>query len=143
MASGRWQRILRNGLGQATRAYAPRRKRQQWVAYELLGSQEFVDRMRDRLQQPHHIDDVPKARRLCSLEPVLVVAATAEHYGVHPDAFRRRRSSVADRDLAAWLATQLTSATQRELAPYFGRTHPDSIRNLNYPNIHNDTGRVF
>ncbi len=31
------------------------------------------------------------------------------------------------RDLAA---TQLTSATQRELAPYFGRTHPDSIRNL-------------
>ena len=96
----------------------------------LLGSQEFVERMRDRLPQPHRIDDVPNARRLCSLEPVSVVAATAEHYGVEPDAFRRRRSSVAGRDLAAWLATQLTSATQRELAPYFGRTHPDSIRNL-------------
>ena len=86
--------------------------------------------MRDRLQQPHHIEDVPKARRLRSLEPVLVVVATAEHYGVDPNAFRRRRSSVAGRDLVAWLATQLTSATQRELAPYFGRTHPDSIRNL-------------
>ena len=85
--------------------------------------------MRDRLQQPHHIDDVPKARRLCSLEPVLVVAAMDEDYGVDPYAFRRR-SSVVVRDLAAWLATQLTSATQRELAPYFGRTHPNSIRNL-------------
>ena len=96
----------------------------------LLGSQEFVDRMRNRLQQPVHIDEVPTARRLCSLDPALVVSATAEHYGVAPDAFRRRRSNLAGRDLAAWLATQLTSATQRELAPYFGLTHPDSIRNL-------------
>lgn len=96
----------------------------------LLGSQAFVDRMRDRLQPPHHIDDVPRARRLCRLDPISVIAATADHYGVAPDAFRAKRSGVAGRDLAAWLAAQLTSATQRELAPYFGLTHPDSIRNL-------------
>ena len=79
----------------------------------LLGSQEFVDRMRDRLQQPRHIDDVRKARRVCRLERELVVAATAEHNGVALDVFRRTRSRVAGRDLPAWLATQLTSATQR------------------------------
>ncbi len=72
------------------------------------------------------------AGNLCSLEPVLVVAATDEHYGVDPDAFRRPRGSLDGRDLAAWLATQLTSATQRELAPYFGLAHRDNIRNLSH-----------
>ena len=86
--------------------------------------------MRDRLKPPHHIDDVPRARRLCSLDPLSVIAATAEHYGVASDTFRAKRSGVPGRDLATWLAVQLTSATQRELAPYFGLTHPDSIRNL-------------
>ena len=34
------------------------------------------------------------------------------------------------RDLAAWLARELTPVTLRELSAAFGLTHPDSVRNL-------------
>ena len=51
----------------------------------LLGSQEFVDHMRERLQQPHHINDVPKARHVYSLEPVLVVVSNRFPFMVFPE----------------------------------------------------------
>ena len=38
--------------------------------------------------------------------------------------------ATASRDLAAWLARELTPATLRELSEAFGLTHPDSVRNL-------------
>jgi hypothetical protein len=34
------------------------------------------------------------------------------------------------RDLAAWLARELTPVTLREPSAAFGLTHPDSVRNL-------------
>jgi chromosomal replication initiation ATPase DnaA len=34
------------------------------------------------------------------------------------------------RDVAAWLARRLTTATLRELAGAFGLSHPDSVSNL-------------
>ncbi len=34
------------------------------------------------------------------------------------------------RRVAVWLARRLSSATQRELAPAFGLSHPDSVSNL-------------
>jgi len=34
------------------------------------------------------------------------------------------------RDIAAWLARRLSSATLREPAPAFGLSHPDSASNL-------------
>ena len=96
----------------------------------LLGTQRFVDRMRDRMNQPSHLDEVPSARRLANLEPETVLDAVADYYGVQKDTFRLRRSGKPSRDVAAWLARRLTTVTLRELAEPFGLSHPDSISSL-------------
>ena len=49
---------------------------------------------------------------------------------VGQDRFQVRRSGQLGRDVAAWLARRLSSATLRELAPAFGLSHPDSLNNL-------------
>ncbi len=41
-----------------------------------------------------------------------------------------RRSTTAARELAAYLAHRRTTSTLRELATFFGLTHPDSMSNL-------------
>ena len=96
----------------------------------LLGSQAFVDRIRERMQPPRFDDDVPRARRISNLEPATVIAAVADHYGISPASFQRRRSGDNRRDVAAYLARRLTTATLRELAGVFGLTHPGSVSNL-------------
>jgi hypothetical protein len=96
----------------------------------LLGSQEFVERMRDRMNRPKHQDEVPAARRLAGLDAATVIAAVARYYGVSVESYRRRRSRDPSRDLAAWLARAMTTATLRELMEPFGLSHPDSVSNL-------------
>jgi len=46
------------------------------------------------------------------------------------ESFREQRSGDLNRDLAAWLARELTPVTLRELSAAFGLTHPDSVGNL-------------
>jgi len=75
-------------------------------------------------------DEVPQARRLGSLPVAAVLQATAQHFAVDPGVFTERRSTHLARDIAAWLARRLTTATLREMAPVFGLTHPDSVSNL-------------
>ena len=96
----------------------------------LVGSEEFVDRMRSQVQPPRHQDEVPASRRLAALDSKTVMAAVAEYYGVASDQFGLRRSRELSRDVAAWLCRRLGSGTLRELAPAFGVNHPDSVRNL-------------
>jgi REP element-mobilizing transposase RayT len=91
----------------------------------LLGSEEFVERMRREMKSPAHPDQVPSARRLMDLPAQSVIAAVAEYYGLSVDALARRRSGAVGRDVAAWLARRLTTATLRELAGAFGLSHPD------------------
>jgi putative transposase len=96
----------------------------------LLGSAAFVQRIREQLERPAHEDQVPAARRLRNVNPERVLDAAAAHYGVSAEAFRERRSGSEARDVAAWLARRLTTATLRELAAAFGLNHPDSVNNL-------------
>ena len=96
----------------------------------LLGSQAFIDRIRRLMKEPKHPDEVPSARRLANLPVETVIGAVAEYYGTTPAAFACRRSVAPGRDIAAWLARRLTSATLRELAAPFGLGHPDSVSNL-------------
>jgi hypothetical protein len=96
----------------------------------LLGSQNFVDRVRSLMSGPKHRDEVPAARRLAELDPKTVLAAVAAYYGMAPEQFQQRGSGALSRDVAAWLARRLTPATLRELAPTFGVNHPDSVHNL-------------
>lgn len=96
----------------------------------LLGSPPFVDRIKQRMKEPQHPDEVPSARRLGNLPMAVVIETVAAFYGTTPAAFACRRSTAAGRDVAAWLARHLTSATLRELAEPFGLGHPDSVSNL-------------
>jgi hypothetical protein len=96
----------------------------------LLGSLDFVDKIRARVGHAGHHDDVPAARRLSTVDLVRVRSAVAAHYLVDPQTFRNRRSESVSRDVAAWLSRQLTSCTLRELAAEFDLGHADSVRNL-------------
>ena len=71
-----------------------------------------------------------RPRRLACYDYRAVLAAVAEHYGIAAESFWRQRSGAVSRDLAAWLARELTPVTLRELSAAFGLTHPDSVRNL-------------
>jgi REP element-mobilizing transposase RayT len=96
----------------------------------LLGSREFVDRIKRLAKAPKHGDEVPSARRLSSLPLGDVLGAVADHYGVAASSFAKKHNTEVSRDVAAWLARRLTVATLRELAEPFGLGHPDSVRNL-------------
>jgi len=95
----------------------------------LLGSDDFVARVKRLLQRPRHADEVPQWRRL-QRTAAEVVHAVAEFYGLPAEAYRVRRSKAAGRNLAAYLAHRRTTATLRELAELFGLGHPDSTSNL-------------
>ena len=82
------------------------------------------------MTSPRHPDAVPAARRLAGYDYRAVLAAVADHYGIAVDSFLQQRSGAVSRDLAAWLARELTPVTLRELSAAFGLTHPDSVRNL-------------
>ena len=86
--------------------------------------------MRSRIKLPSHPDAVPAARRLGSYDYRAVLAAVAEHFGVAPERLLEQRSGEMSRDLAAWLARELTPVTLRELSTALGLTHPDRVRNL-------------
>jgi len=96
----------------------------------LLGSPKFVERVRAGMTSPRNPAAVPAARRLAGYDYRAVLAAVAEHYGIAVDSFLRQRSGAVSRDLAAWLARELTPVTLQELSAAFGLTHPDSVRNL-------------
>jgi len=96
----------------------------------LLGSQQFVARMRQQAKQPKHDDEVPTLRRLRCLEPATVLNAVAAYYEISVEDLCTRHGCYPAREVAAWLARRLTTSTLRELAPMFGLTHPDSVSGL-------------
>jgi REP element-mobilizing transposase RayT len=96
----------------------------------LLGSQEFIERIKRQVKPPKYRDEVPIARRIAGLPLKDVLEQTAAHYGVTLSSFAGKRSGQLSRDVAAWLARRLTVATLRELAKPFGLGHPDSVRGL-------------
>ena len=96
----------------------------------LLGSQAFVDRIKQLVNEPKHEDEVPQARRLRNLPLETVLEAVAHHFEVESTAFAEQRNALLARDIAAWLARRLTTQTLRQLTVPFGLTHPDSVSNL-------------
>ena len=96
----------------------------------LLGSEAFLKRTKQLMSIPNQPDQVPRARRLVRLDAEEVIATVANYFAVDPATYAARRSTAAGRDLAAYLAHRRTTATLRELATFFGLTHPDSMSNL-------------
>jgi chromosomal replication initiation ATPase DnaA len=96
----------------------------------LLGSLDFVSKVRNGVGRTAHHDEVASARRLSAVGLHRIQSVVAVHFGAGPQSFRERRGESVSRDVAAWLARELTSCTLRELAGEFGLGHPDSVRNL-------------
>ncbi len=82
------------------------------------------------MKNPKYADEVPLARRLSSVPLDNVLQFVADHYRVDPACFAVKHSKESSRDVAAWLARRVTTATLRELSFPFGLSHPDSVRNL-------------
>ena len=117
----------------------------------LLGSPEFIERIKREVKSPKYREEVPAARRIAGLSWKDVLEQTADHYGVSVSSFASKRTGQLSRDVAAWLARRLTVATRRELAEPVGLGHPDSVRSLlnraeaamqRSPNIRNEVERL-
>ncbi len=85
------------------------------------------------MKNPKYEDEVPLARRLSSVSLDNVLQVVADHYRVDPACFAVKHSNESSRDVAAWLARRVTTATLREWSFPFGLSHPDSVRNLIRP----------
>jgi len=86
--------------------------------------------MKNLLSKPRQIDQVPKARKLSSLNASDVISIVAEYFGTTAESFQTRRTASVERDIAAWMAHRRTTSTLRELSGVFGLRHPDSVSNL-------------
>jgi len=89
-----------------------------------------LKRMKNLLSKPRQIDQVPKARKLFSLNATEVISIVAEYFGTTVKSFQTRRTAAVERDIAAWMAHRRTTSTLRELCDAFGLRHPDGVSNL-------------
>jgi len=75
-------------------------------------------------------DQVPKVRKLSSLNATEAISIVAEYFGTTVESFQTRRTASVERDIAAWMAHRRTTSTVRELSDAFGLRHPDSVSNF-------------
>jgi hypothetical protein len=71
--------------------------REGWV----LGSKAFLKRVKQRMAAPAQMDQVPRARRLMSLDAEKVIIADGKYYKLDSAQYATRRSTAPGRDLAA------------------------------------------
>ncbi len=96
----------------------------------LLGSKDFVDRIRQEMKSPRFADEVPQARLLNSVDMESVFAAVIRYYKVEREILSRRGDGHIARAVAAWLARRLTSAILRELSVPLWLGRPEHVNNL-------------
>ena len=140
-----WEAILAEhgrGLRAARRAYRaflqagvtapPESPLTEATASTLLGSCDFVDRMREWLQDRLPDRDVPAARELRANRRIEeVVEAVCASYGVAADhVLRRGRRRNQARLAAVYLCRSLTGASVRAIGLHFGGVNGQAISNL-------------
>jgi hypothetical protein len=96
----------------------------------ILGSEEFVARLRKLAGATVSKTPIPEARRLASLDPKRILAAVADFYEVEPALLAKRHDPHVARAVAAWLCRRHTEATLAELAEWLGLSRADSVPNL-------------
>jgi REP-associated tyrosine transposase len=96
----------------------------------VLGSAEFVERLRKRVGALSADPPPREARQLAGLDPTEVCAAVAAFYGLDASSLSQRHDHSIARPVAAWLCRRYTEASLRELASWFGLSRADSVPNL-------------
>ena len=96
----------------------------------LLGSERFLDRLRQRLGDQAHRDLRRERRLLRGLYLARVIEAVCSRYGVARGQLASRGSRSPARSALAYLAKHHTEATRAELVPILGLSRPESVPNL-------------
>jgi REP element-mobilizing transposase RayT len=96
----------------------------------LLGSERFLDRLRQRLGDQTHGDLRRERRLLRGLDLARVIEAVCSRYGVDRGQLAARGSRSPARAALAYLAKHHTEATRAELVPILGLSRPESVPNL-------------
>jgi REP element-mobilizing transposase RayT len=96
----------------------------------ILGSDRFIDRLRQLVGTAPGDRSTAEVRQLLGRDPHAVIAAVADYYSVPLELFSRRHESHIARDVAAWLCRRHTEATLQELAAPFGLSGAMSVPNL-------------
>ena len=96
----------------------------------LLGSERFLDRLRQRLSDQTHGDLRRERRLLRGLDLARVIEAVCSRYGVDRGQLAARGSRSPARAALAYLAKHHTEATRAELVPILGLSRPESVPKL-------------
>ncbi|MGA7495284.1 MAG: transposase [Isosphaeraceae bacterium] len=96
----------------------------------VLGSERFLERLRE-LAGPVVCDPpTPEARQLAGRDAEAIFRAVSKHYGLDRSALARRGDPHIARAVSAWLCRRHSEAPLRELAPLLGMSRADSVPNL-------------
>jgi alkanesulfonate monooxygenase SsuD/methylene tetrahydromethanopterin reductase-like flavin-dependent oxidoreductase (luciferase family) len=96
----------------------------------VLGSEQFLDRLRNHASTSQSNPPLTEARQISGLDPKRILAAVSAFYGLDDDALSRRHDPHVARAVAAWLCRRHTEASLRELAGWLGLSRADSVPNL-------------
>ena len=95
----------------------------------LLGSERFLDCLRQRPGDQAHRDLRRERRLLRGLDLARVIEAVCSRYGVDRGQLAARGSRSQARAALAYLAKHHTEATRAELVPILGLSRPESVPN--------------
>jgi hypothetical protein len=99
----------------------------------VLGSRQFLDRLRDIASTSASASSdppAPESRHLSPVEAEAIFRAVADFYRVERSSLSRRHDCQRAREAAAWLVRRHTEMPLRERAALLGLSRADSVPNL-------------
>ena len=96
----------------------------------VLGSSDFIERLRAQVTGVSSDPPVREARQLTRLDAQTVLRAVTDYYEFESGALRRRHDRHIARPMAAWLCRRHTQATLSEIASELGLSRADSVPSL-------------
>jgi hypothetical protein len=96
----------------------------------ILGSQEFVEWLRERVDLTQSPADMPNLRRFLTVSLPDLLARVSQYYSIPAAQVLHRRTRHISRAVVAWLSRRYTRSTRKQLARFLNLRHPESVTNL-------------